>query len=111
AIRSSIEVAAATGRTNEEYEQLLVELIKECSALELLVNQLLLLAETEADVLQIYGEVVNWGEVVEQSMDMFQPVAEFNGIRLTSQIASRVLVDGNRHHLRQVLSNLLDNAL
>jgi len=49
AIRSSIEVALAGGRTCEEYEELLTEILEGSGSLELLVNQLLLLSETEAE--------------------------------------------------------------
>jgi signal transduction histidine kinase len=42
---------------------------------------------------------------------MFQGVAEFNGLRLKVDRLPEVTVPGNRHYLRQVLSNLLDNAI
>jgi signal transduction histidine kinase len=42
---------------------------------------------------------------------MFQGVAEFHGISLRTDPLPPVAVAGNRHHLRQVLNNLLDNAI
>ena len=56
AIRSSAEVALGGDRSAEEYEELLGEIIEEGIALEALVNQLLLLSETEADWLKLRGE-------------------------------------------------------
>src|SRR5690606_3103371 len=50
AIRSSVEVALNSDRTREEYEDLLVDLIAESSSLETLVNQLLLISESEAEL-------------------------------------------------------------
>lgn len=111
AIRSSVEVALSSDRSPEEYSELLAEVIDECSSLEVLVNQLLLLAEAEADRLNIEGEPVRVDELLSRSVDMFHGVAEHRGIDLQAQIAPDIIVTGNRSHVRQVFSNLLDNAL
>jgi signal transduction histidine kinase len=42
---------------------------------------------------------------------MFEGVAEVNGIRLRSASVVPDVVSGRRYHLRQVLNNLLDNAI
>jgi signal transduction histidine kinase len=42
---------------------------------------------------------------------MFQGVAEHHGIRLAFTHDGPLAISGNRHHLRQVLNNLLDNAI
>lgn len=111
AIRSSVEVALNGDRTVAEYNELLAEVIDECSSLETLVNQLLLLAETDADRQEVSADPVPLHKVVERAAEMFQGVAEFNGVRLRFEDLPEVLVPGNRHYLRQVLSNLLDNAI
>ena len=110
AIRSTAEVALGGTRTNNEYEELLEEVIEECTTLELLVNQLLLLAETETDRLATHGERANLTQIVERSVDMFEGVAEFHGIALTMNSPPNLYVEGAAHHLRQVLNNLIDNA-
>jgi signal transduction histidine kinase len=111
AIRSSVEVALGGDRTVEEYNELLAEVIDECSSLEALVNQLLLLAETDADRLRIHGDAVALDELVDKALEMFQGVAEFQGIHLRAGHFPPLRIAGNRHHLRQVLNNLLDNAI
>jgi heavy metal sensor kinase len=111
AIRSSVEVAMDGNPSMADYEELLVDLIEECTLLETLVNQLLLLVETEAELPAAKFETVDVRELTEKSVDMFTGVAEARGIdvRLDSVAEARVL--GNRQHLRQVLNNLLDNAV
>ena len=59
AIRSTVEVALAGNRTPEEYEELLTEVIDECGSLERLVNQLLLLSETDSERLRSRSEPVD----------------------------------------------------
>lgn len=111
AIRSSIEVALAGGRTNAEYEELLTDIIEESASLELLVNQLLMLSETEAERLKVDKQQVQFNDLVEKAIDMFGGVAEFREIQLVCPALPSVIVYGNQQHLRQVIYNLLDNAL
>jgi signal transduction histidine kinase len=111
AIRSSVEVALSGKRNEQEYRELLDEIIQQCSALQLLVNQLLLLAESDADRLITSAEPIALDNLVARAIDMFQGVAEDRGIRLTANRPPPVAIVGNRHHLRQVLNNLLDNAV
>ncbi len=111
AIRSSIEVALSGRRTREEYEQLLTEIIAESSSLELLVNQLLLLSETEAERLKVDKQIVPLDELIEKAMEMFGGAAEFREVQLLCRALPSLAIQGNRQHLRQVIYNLLDNAL
>lgn len=111
AIRSSIEVCLNEERSPDSYRDLLANLIDECQSLETLVNQLLLLAETEADRLKIVGQYVDFHTVLERCIDMFRGVADYRQVELVMDAPPPVFVEGNRHHLRQLLNNLLDNAL
>ncbi len=111
AIRSSVEVAMNSKRSPQEYEELLLELIDECQMLETLVNQLLLLAESDANSLKTQDERVNLSQVVHSCAEMFRGVAESREIALVEETEPSIVVDGNRTYLRQVLNNLLDNAL
>jgi two-component system, OmpR family, heavy metal sensor histidine kinase CusS len=111
AIRSSVEVAMAEERSKDEYRELFGELISEAESLEWLLNQLLLLAETEVERLKIHGEPLKLDELVQKSVDMFRGAAEFRGLTLHCTTLPQVTIDGNRQHIRQVLNNLLDNAI
>ena len=111
AIRSSIEVALNVDRSDQDYAELLDELLEESRLLETLVNQLLLLAETDADRLKIHREHISFTDVVERSVEMFAGVAEFRGLMVKRELLPNVVVEGSRQHLRQVLNNLLDNAI
>lgn len=111
AIRSSVEVALNSDRSAEEYRELLGDVIEETESLELLVRQLLLLAEVDADRLKIHAESLRLEELIQSACEMFQATAESQGIRLDVQLSRDVLVEGNRQHLRQVINNLIDNAI
>ncbi|MBL9162166.1 MAG: sulfatase-like hydrolase/transferase [Planctomycetaceae bacterium] len=111
AIRSSVEVALNAERSSAEYEDLMVDVIEECGALETLVNQLLLLSETEAELPAAKFERVDLNDLVMKGVDMFSGVAEARGVKLRAGRVDDAAVTGHRVHLRQVLNNLLDNAV
>jgi heavy metal sensor kinase len=111
AIRSSVEVALGADRSKQEYDELLSGVIDECTSLEVLVNQLLLLAETEADRLTVHGTRVDLGDLVSRAADMFAGVAESKQVNMQVTLQPDVAVEGNPHHLRQVVNNLIDNAI
>lgn len=111
AIRSSVEVALGRQRSTEEYQELLDGVIVEGASLEALVNQLLLLSETEANWQEQRGERFAFDEVVRKAIDMFEAVAESKEVHLQVLEVNHMTIVGNRQHLRQVLNNLLDNAI
>ena len=111
AIRSSVEVALSKERSTEEYEDLLISVNDECNRLRVLVNQLLLLAENDGVAKERTRLPVELHQVIQDAVRMFEGVAEDRGIALFAQLDSPIVVRGDRDQLRQVITNLLDNAL
>lgn len=112
AIRSSLEVAMDADRSTEEYKSLISDVLEQCEELSNLVNQLLTLAETDAGLALGGEESVELSDLVERSVQMFQGVAEVTGIRLTVEPSpARTCVSGQTSRLRQVVNNLIDNAI
>jgi heavy metal sensor kinase len=111
AIQNSLEVALNTDRGVEEYKELLADLLDECEGLRVLVNQLLLLAENDAGGLPSGGDVVAMEKIVRRACDMFLGVAEAAGVELHLGRLDPAVVCGDAGRLRQVVNNLLDNAI
>jgi heavy metal sensor kinase len=111
AIRSTVEVALNRTRSPEEYATLLTDVMEECSRLAGLVNRLLLLAEGDAGRLGARDQSVRLDRVVREALDMFEGVAEARGVRLHANPLAAVVVPGDEFHLRQVVRNLIDNAI
>jgi signal transduction histidine kinase len=59
----------------------------------------------------VHHDRVRLNEIIERSLDMFGGLAEFRDIQLTSSLSEEAEVLGNRQHLRQLIYNLMDNAL
>ena len=111
AIRSSVEVTLASERTAAEYEEELREVLEESACLSLLVNQLLLLSESGVESLKVHHDQVRLDELLDKALDMFSGLAESRGVHLICSAKAPLVVQGNNQHLRQVLYNLIDNAI
>lgn len=111
ALRSTAELALASPRSVDEYRELLELIVSECGNLEQLVNQLLLLSEAESAHFESRGEIVDLSKITNEACDMFGAVAESRDVTLRTNIAPDVFIDGSRLHLRQLLNNLIDNAI
>jgi two-component system, OmpR family, heavy metal sensor histidine kinase CusS len=111
AILSSAEVALHQDRSVEEYKDLLGSIVEECTRLGTLVQQLLLLSESDAGRLEKASNQVPLDQLARRAADMFLGVAESRGIRLEFDAPHEVLVLGDAGYLKQVIFNLIDNAL
>lgn len=111
AIRTNVEVALSRPREREEYEQLLEQVADECAQLTRLVNQLLELAENDAGGEGVEKTRVSLPNIVSNCLDMMSVVAEDRGIELVSKIPASADVWAEPNRLRQVVVNLIDNAL
>jgi heavy metal sensor kinase len=111
AIQSSAEVCLTSDRSVEDYKELLYGIVEQCRHLGILVNQLLLLAESDSSQPFAADERVPLDHVVEKSVDMFRAAAEERGIGLEASYLPTLEVPGNTFRIRQVVNNLIDNAI
>ncbi len=112
AMRSSLEVAISQERTADAYRETLGEVLEEARHLSKLANDLLLLAETGDDTRARPRERLDLTAVARQTVAMFGGVAEERSVGLMLEPPNgAVQVAGDASQLRQVLGNLLDNAI
>ena len=111
AIRTSVEVGLNRSRTPEEYAVILSDVMEEIGRLAGLVNRLLILAEGDAGRVAGKDQFTRLDKIVRESADMFDAVAELNGVRLTLGELASAIVPGDETYLRQVVRNLIDNAI
>lgn len=86
-------------------------IVAECDRIGRLVQDLLLLAETEAGRLQMRPEPLDPQEVTDQLLDQLQPLAAAAGSRVEREAFAEAPVLADRFALEQCLRNLVDNAL
>lgn len=110
ALQMSLEVAISRDRTAAEYHDMIAEVLDDSQQLATLTNDLLMLAESSDDTPLQVG-TVDLVEVARQAMDMFAGVAEEKGVALTLGADGRAATSGDPQQVRQVIGNLLDNAI
>ncbi len=110
AIQSLVEVTLEKPRAGAEYEELLFQINDECRHLAQVVNQLLQLTQSEANAADTRQEQVQLDELVRRAVEMFDPVAEERQVVLRATVIE-MQVAGNPREIRQLLTNLIDNAI
>ena len=76
-----------------------------------LINEVLDLAKVEAGKLDLRPTVFDLEELVRQTIDSMQPLADRKAIRLGVEADGRQDVEADRSRIRQVVFNLLSNAI
>jgi heavy metal sensor kinase len=111
AMRAAIEVALQQPRTTAEYRDILGALGEQCERLTALVNGLLLLARADAGQVELGREPIDLAAVVAEIGEMYQPLAEERDVTLACNCPAALSVAGDPARLRQLLMNLIDNAI
>lgn len=77
-----------------------------------LINEILDLSKIEAGRIDLSIRPENLGEIIDECISMIRPLAEKRDIRLVNRsLQETVLVKTDRTRLKQVLMNLLNNAV
>ena len=85
--------------------------LEELRRLATIVDGLTLLAKADAGLIKLRSAPVLLHELVRDSFDDTQILADTSGIRVELKSCEEVVVDGDAHRLRQLLLNLADNAV
>ena len=110
-LKGEIEVGLKRQRRPEEYRRVLASCLEEVDRMSRIVDDLLTLARADMGALQLQKERVDLGEVAEDVWRSLGRMAEEKGLRFTFQGDGEVAVWGDKDRLRQLLVNLVDNAL
>lgn len=111
AIQSNLDVVLERPRSPEEYQEVLSLVENECQHLISLVSQLLSLAEADAGVTTVECVPVDLAAVLRSCCELFEPVAEVKSVALTLASGDGATVRGCPQQLRQLFTNLIDNAV
>lgn len=85
--------------------------LNEVMRLSGIVDSLTLLTKGEAGQVNIERNPVQLDELVRESFDDAGIMAEPEGVKVTLAQCEAVVISGDRHRLRQLLLNLMDNAV
>ncbi len=110
-LRNHAEAALAFGDDAATYRAALEKTIEESDSLIKIFNALLLIARAEAGAGVEGQSSFELGEAARAVAELYEPIAEEEGVALTVSVDGPLHVRGNRELIGQTIANLIDNAL
>ena len=110
-LRSVAELALRSDQRLETLQQALADCIEESDQLLTMLNTLMDISEAETGTLKLALEPVNVASIVEAAVDLYRHVAEDKRIVVSTAADPALWLMADRSRMRQVLANLLDNAI
>ena len=110
-IRGTAEMTLLSDSTLMEYESTVAGTIEECDRLLDMINTMLEISEAEAGASELKKQEIDFADVVQKACDLFQPIADNNGVILSANISAPCYISGDTQKVQRMVANLLDNAL
>jgi signal transduction histidine kinase len=110
-LRNHAEEALRTASDEGAYRDALEATIEESDALIRTFNALLMIARVESGHAREAFETFDAAEIARDICELYEPLAEENGLHLKVSADTALPVRGNRELISQALSNLMDNAI
>ena len=94
------------------YREMGLSVIEESDRLAQMINTTLEISQAESGLLEIERNPVDLHVVLQNAIDLFEPVAEARRLRLRAELPEDPLVlYGDKNRLQRVIANLIDNAI
>lgn len=110
-LRMSAETALEPGAPPDKAQDALVDCVEESERMLRMLNTLMDISEAEAGMMRLQREPVNLCQLAGEIQDLYQYTAEEQMVALRLDCPVPVIISADRPRLRQVLANLVDNAI
>ena len=110
-LRARAESALAAGVTDAAARETLADCVEEADRVMALLTTLMDISEAETGTMRLSLESVPVDDAVRETLELYEDIAEDRGVALRGDVPAGLTVQADRQRLRQVLANLVDNAL
>lgn len=110
-LRNRAESALGGRKTSADYRDALERTIAESDHLIGTFNAILMISRLEAGYSAEATTEVDLNATVADVVELYEPVAEEQGVTLTARLDGQATIPGNRELIAQALSNIVDNAI
>ena len=95
----------------DRMREALADCLEEADRVTAMLHALMDISEAETGTMALRREPVAIAELVRQTVDLYEDAAEERGITIETQVDDAPVLPLDRARMRQVLANLLDNAV
>jgi len=99
------------GRLNKKQEDSIAVILRNLTRLDKLINDILDISRIEAGRIKISFESMSLNDTVKEAIKMQEPFAKKKNVKIRARLAELPTIIGDAERLRQVISNLLNNAI
>jgi heavy metal sensor kinase len=110
-MRGELEALLKEQKLSEDQTSQVESVLEEAERLTQIVEGLLLMSRLEAGESQMTKDPVDFAEIVRTTTEQMTPLADDKAVSMNLETGSDVMVEGNEIRLKQVVVNLLDNAI
>ncbi len=111
-LKGEVEVALRKERTSPEYQQVLTSNLEEINRMGQIVDDLLLLSRTDSGEIQLNREQISLSQVLKETIPQASLLARHKNLRILAALPEDdVSILGDRLRIRELLLNLIENAI
>ena len=110
-LKATAERALESGRPDSDEKAALADVLEETDRAAQLLSALMDVSEADTGVLKLEKENVAAGDLVTDALALFEDAAAEKKVAVAASAEPGLLVHVDRNRLRQVLANLVDNAV
>ena len=110
-LKATAERELESGRPDAQEKEALADMLEETDRAAQLLSVLMDVSEAETGVLKLDMQDVAATDLVTDALSLFEDAAEEKAVTVSANAAPDLFVYADRNRMRQVLANLLDNAV
>ena len=107
----AIAEGALQGNDPDALREALGDCLEEADRVAAMLNTLMDISEAETGTMALHLEPVNLSALIREAVDLYEDMADARGLSLTVSADPDLTVDADRNRMRQVVANLIDNAV
>src|SRR3972149_6550400 len=110
-LRSTAEMALQSEQNTDVLREALSDCIEESERILIMLNTLMDISEAETGAMKLEPEEMNVAPLIEDIVELYGYTAEEKGVSVHTGFPNELYLTADRNWIRQVLANLLDNAI
>ena len=110
-LRGMAEEALRSGAGDEAIREALADCLEEAERVVAMLNTLMDISEAETGTMKLSLENVNLRALIDEVVELYGYVADDKNVALSTKVPGDICLRADRTRLRQVLANLVDNAI